>query len=191
MNFWALSLLSELKPALLYDIGSQVKGFVLPASLIADHVITADIRATKLLNRPNISTCNIDLQDPVPSGFVGMYSLVSCLHVIEHVGLGRYGDKVDPNGWIKAIRTITDIASSGCLALIAVPIGVPRVEFNAHRVFCPSAFSHAFSQAGWVLEEFSCVDDNLVLHRQITFDFYDNCIYPCSYAIGLFLYRMS
>lgn len=189
MNFWGLNILSKLKPALLYDIGSQVKGFVLPASLVVDHVITADIRATKVLDRQNITIRNIDLQSGVPDSCCGKYPLISCLHVIEHVGLGRYGDKVDPNGWINAIRTITDLASSGGLALIAVPIGLPRIEFNAHRVFCPSSFSRAFSEAGWDQEEFSCIDDDLNFHQKISLCYYESIIYPCSYAIGLFLFR--
>ena len=35
----------------------------------------------------------------------GSVSSLSCLHVVEHVGLGRYGDPIDPDGSKKPARS--------------------------------------------------------------------------------------
>jgi len=60
---------------------------------------------------------------------------VSCMHVIEHVGLGRYGDPLDPQGDLKAMAEIERVAAPGGCLLIVVPVGRPRICFNAHRVY--------------------------------------------------------
>jgi hypothetical protein len=38
---------------------------------------------------------------------------VSCLHTLEHIGLGRYGDKLDPDGWKKAFKSLVDLVAQG------------------------------------------------------------------------------
>lgn len=60
---------------------------------------------------------------------------VSCLHVIEHVGLGRYGDPLNPAGAETACREISRILKPGGHAYISVPVGRPRISFNGLRVF--------------------------------------------------------
>jgi SAM-dependent methyltransferase len=60
---------------------------------------------------------------------------ISCMHVIEHVGLGRYGDPLDPDGDRKAIAELTRVLAPGGDLLFVVPIGRARIQFNAHRVY--------------------------------------------------------
>jgi SAM-dependent methyltransferase len=60
---------------------------------------------------------------------------VSCLHVLEHVGLGRYGDPLDPRGDRRAAEELTRVLAPGGLLLMVVPVGRSRVNFNAHRVY--------------------------------------------------------
>lgn len=60
---------------------------------------------------------------------------LSCMHVLEHVGLGRYGDPIDPEGDRKAMRELARVVAPGGSLLVAVPVGRERVEFNAHRVY--------------------------------------------------------
>ena len=82
---------------------------------------------------------------------------LSCLHVIEHVGLGRYGDPLDPEGARAAAGELARVlAPGGCLYLSA-PVGRERVCFNAHRVFSPHTILGWFS--GFELAGFSFVDD--------------------------------
>lgn len=60
---------------------------------------------------------------------------LSCMHVVEHIGLGRYGDPLDPEGDIKAINELKRVLAYGGDLLFVVPIGVPKLAFNAHRVY--------------------------------------------------------
>lgn len=60
---------------------------------------------------------------------------LSCMHVVEHVGLGRYGDPIDPDGDLKAISQLKRVSAKGGMLLFVVPVGKPRIEFNAHRVY--------------------------------------------------------
>lgn len=60
---------------------------------------------------------------------------LSCMHVVEHVGLGRYGDPLDPCGDIKACRELSRVLQVGGSLLFVVPVGRPRVCFNAHRIY--------------------------------------------------------
>jgi len=69
---------------------------------------------------------------------------LSCMHVIEHIGLGRYGDPLDPDGDLKAIGELVRVLAPGGNLLIATPVGRPRVEFNAHRVYDHEAFARYF-----------------------------------------------
>lgn len=64
---------------------------------------------------------------------------LSCLHVVEHIGLGRYGDPIDPDGTRKALSELERVVASGGLLYLSVPVGQERVCFNAHRVFAPES----------------------------------------------------
>ena len=56
--------------------------------------------------------------------------------VIEHIGLGRYGDPLDCLGSIKALKEVARVIKMGGYFLFSVPVShTPRIEFNAHRVF--------------------------------------------------------
>lgn len=81
----------------------------------------------------------------------------SCMHVLEHVGLGRYGDPIDPDGDIKAIRELCRVLAPGGNLLIAVPVGEARVQFNAHRVYRHRDFVKYFE--GFELVEFALIPD--------------------------------
>jgi SAM-dependent methyltransferase len=62
---------------------------------------------------------------------------LSCLHALEHFGLGRYGDPVDPKGAERGLASMARLLRTGGVFYLSVPIGVDRVEFNANRVFDP------------------------------------------------------
>lgn len=105
---------------------------------------------------------------------------LSCLHVAEHIGLGRYGDRIDPEGTRKACAELVRVLAPGGNLFFAVPIGRSRVCFNAHRVHTSSQISEYFG--GLTLIEFSGVNDAGEFGQAITPFSLDQEEYGC----GLF-----
>jgi len=87
---------------------------------------------------------------------------LSCLHVIEHIGLGRYGEPLDPWASAKAAQELERILAPGGQLLLSIPLGRERVQFNAHRVFAPETVLKLF--ADLTLVDFALVDDQGVFH---------------------------
>jgi hypothetical protein len=82
---------------------------------------------------------------------------LTCMHTIEHIGLGRYGDPLDPEGDTKAINELKRVTKVGGNLLIVTPVGIPRIKFNAHRIYSYEIIINLFS--GFELLDFSIVDD--------------------------------
>jgi SAM-dependent methyltransferase len=80
------------------------------------------------------------------------------MHVVEHIGLGRYGDPLDPDGDMKAISELKRVLAPGGTLLFVTPVGRPRIMFNGHRIYSYEQIESAF--AGLKLREFSLVPDN-------------------------------
>jgi hypothetical protein len=61
---------------------------------------------------------------------------LSSLCVLEHIGLGRYGDQIDPRGAEKAAAELQRVLAPGGDLYLSVPIEKEdRAYFNAHRAF--------------------------------------------------------
>jgi SAM-dependent methyltransferase len=72
------------------------------------------------------------------------FDLVTCLSTIEHVGLGRYGDRLDPWGDVKLARNLEQLLRPGGIALLSFPVGRGCVVFNQHRIYSPRRRSLIF-----------------------------------------------
>lgn len=142
------------------DFGSRVDGFV--AHLAAFRQVEyADIRPLDAPVR-NIKSVRVNMMGADLSN-IGTSDSVSSLHVIEHIGLGRYGDSLDPRGHEKAISNLSNVVADGGRLYVSVPVGRPRIEYNAHRVFDPVDFVSLFS-GKFVLKKCGLVDDRGDLH---------------------------
>ena len=107
---------------------------------------------------------------------------LSSLHAVEHFGLGRYGDRVDPTAARRAMTSLARVRRPGGILLFSVPIGRERVVFNAHRIFAPESVPLAMSSLQLV--SFSAVDDSGRLVVDCTpRDFGD-----ADYACGLYAF---
>lgn len=138
------------------DVGSRIDGFVAHvASFRTIEVI--DIRPM-VGEIPGIVFTQADLTDTEASPASYCDSL-SCLHALEHFGLGRYGDNVDPMGWRSGIRSLARILRPGGRLYLSTPIGRERVVFNAHRVFAPAQIIDAASECGLSLDHLSWIQD--------------------------------
>ncbi len=155
----------EAKPIRHIDIGSRVDGFVAHVAVFRE-IEVIDIRSMAI-SPHNIKFLQADLMKPAPNLFECCDSL-SCLHAIEHFGLGRYGDPVDPDGHLKGFANLVTMLKPGGKMYISFPIGQPRIEFNAHRVFCPTDIFN-WSGAEWLnLVNFDFVDDLGDVHIRAT-----------------------
>ena len=154
------------------DVGSEV-GFVGLLTSITK-VTFIDIRPLELAL--NGYTCKKGSILALPFDDSAVSSL-SCLHVIEHVGLGRYGDPIDPDGTKKACRELQRIMVPGGNLYLSLPIGKSRVCFNAHRIHTAEQIVSYFSSLKLVT--FSLVDDQGIFHENVSFGNRNDLEYGC------------
>jgi SAM-dependent methyltransferase len=178
-DLWAASNLYEAGVRRHVDVGSRLDGFVAHI-LPFCHVTSVDVRPLDL-SWPNFEfRLGSVLEMPFDTGSVPS---LSSLHVIEHVGLGRYGDAIDPDGSWKAARELARVLAPGGKLLIGVPLGRERVFFDAHRVFAADTVRAMFSDLDVV--EFSFINDRNTLLRNVTLAEAADAYYGC----GLFEFR--
>ena len=174
MGDWALRrVLANPAPAHV-DVGSQVHWV---ASVAASKPITfIDIRPAEM-NIPDLQGKSGSLM-ALPYRDQELASL-SCLHVIEHIGLGRYGDPLDPEGTHKSVRELARVLAPGGTLLVALPVGRTQLFFNAHRVHRPSRIVGWFAAEGLTLKSFAAVNDADEYLRQANPADYETADYAC------------
>jgi hypothetical protein len=152
---WAARILAEIRPQEHTDIGS-CSYFVTIASAFLNFR-SYDIRPMDI-PLPGMQTGVADLCN-LPFGH-GELRSVSCMHALEHVGLGRYGDPIDPYGDIKAASELNRVLAFGGNLIVVLPVGRPKLAFNAHRIY---SFQQVTDKLfpGLRLKEFSFVPGEL------------------------------
>jgi hypothetical protein len=147
----------ENRPVRHVDIGSRIDGFVGHLTVFRD-VEVIDIRPLPLAIR-GVHFHQLDLMHEIPPEWIDSTDSLSCLHTIEHFGLGRYGDELDPLGYEKGLAQMMKFVSPGGRFYLSTPVGRERIEFNAHRIFSPERVLSWFSQ-GWSVERSAVIDDS-------------------------------
>jgi len=177
-DIWAFRRIFESKVNHHIDIGSRVD-FVGFLSSITK-VTFVDIRPieTNLKNFESIKGNILSL--PFEDNSVNS---LSCLHVAEHIGLGRYGDSLDPLGTEKACKELSRVLAKGGNLYFSLPIGKPKVCFNAHRIHSSNQILQYFN--GLRLVEFSGVDDKGLFRENIDINAFEEADYAC----GLFWFK--
>lgn len=149
---WLARKLAERQPSHHHDVASSVltisvvSGFI-PTTFLDYRPLPVNIRGLECA-----AGSIVDL--PLADGSIGS---LSCLHVIEHIGLGRYGDPIDPLGLKRALTELSRVLKPGGRFYLSTPVGLPRVCFNAHRVSDPQTIIDAMPQLR--LLSFALVDD--------------------------------
>lgn len=154
-DLWVAQQVFRRAPESHLDVGSRIDGFVAHVAAFRN-VDVMDIRPNES-SVENIRFVRGDITSPPPS-LIERYDSVSCLHVLEHLGLGRYGDAVDVNGPLKGIEGLARVTKRNGVLYLSVPIGEQRIEFNAHRVFRVSTVMKMLENY-FELERFVFVDD--------------------------------
>lgn len=150
---WAARKLAKIKPAFHVDISSKLDFSTIVSAFVP--VKFYDYRPANLsLN--NLESAKGDLMNlPFENDYLDS---ISCMHTIEHVGLGRYGDKIDYEGDLKAIKELIRVTKQNGNIIFVTPVGHPCILFNAHRIYSFEQISSYFT--GCTLVEFSLITDS-------------------------------
>jgi len=145
------------KPRLHVDVGSSVAGFVAHVASFRPIEVLDIRRITSKVADVKFTQC--DLMGDIPKELVDYCDSLSCLHALEHFGLGRYGDPVKFDGYLAGLDNLHKILKSGGKFYFSVPIGPQRVEFDGHRVFAVKYLLDLLHEK-YAIDAFSYVDDN-------------------------------
>ncbi|EMZ39285.1 hypothetical protein C826_01261 [Helicobacter bilis WiWa] len=143
-DIWGARKVLENKPSMHYDVGSSVVGFIAHLLAQGQKITLIDIRPmdnnfdTNFLNQKggiSYIQANATLLENIADNSL---ESISALCSVEHFGLGRYGDPIEPDAWEKALRAFQRVLKPGGKLYFSVPVGqIDKVCFNAHRVYRP------------------------------------------------------
>jgi SAM-dependent methyltransferase len=173
----------EAAPETNLDVGSRIDGFVAHVAAFRP-IRVLDIRPMSQAI-PNIEFVQADVMGELPGELIGSTDSLSCLHALEHFGLGRYGDPVDYDGYLKGFDNLLRLLRPGGTLYLSVPLGPQRIEFDAHRVFATHYLLELFEQR-CLVRDFSYVDDNGDLHQSVAWDQPEKANFGCNYGCGIF-----
>jgi SAM-dependent methyltransferase len=163
------------------DIGSRIDGFVAHVASYRKIEIY-DIRPMKI-SIPNVNFTQADLMNLSEKDYECTDS-ISCLHAIEHFGLGRYGDDICFDGYLLGFQNIYKMLQKGGKFYFSVPMGHQRIEFHAHRVFSMQYLLDMINPY-YTIDSFSYVDDKNCFYENVNISEENllnnfNCWYGCA-----------
>lgn len=175
---WAARKVKEINPIIHTDISS---------SLYFSGIVSAFVPTNFYDYRPadiKLSNLKSDHTDLTKLSFLdnSIVSL-SCMHTIEHIGLGRYGDEINPNGDLQAINELKRVLAKNGYLIFVVPVGKPKIEFNAHRIYSYEQVEEYFRDL--TLKEFSLITDRGDFIENANKDIVEKQKYGC----GCFLFK--
>lgn len=175
---------SKRNPKRHIDVASRVDGFVAHVASFRE-IEVVDIRPLEKSEHENIKFVQADVMNPQE---LGETDSLSCLHALEHFGLGRYADPIDVSGHIKGAGQLAGMLASGGTMYISVPIGMnDEVHFNAHRVFHPQSILAIPSIAEQMkMTRFDYVDDSGRLHLDVAVE---DAIGRTKYGCGIYTFQ--
>ncbi len=149
---WAFELIVRTRPPFHVDVGSHHKYVALLSRVLP--VTMVDIRPLSVsLDGLEFRAGSI-LELPFASGSLPS---VSSLCVIEHIGLGRYGDPIDAAGHEKAAAELRRVVAPGGDLYVSAPVREGnRTYFNAHRAFDERYFLSLFAPFELVESRYVC-----------------------------------
>ncbi len=150
---WAARIVAKTNPEKHVDISSMLQFSTIVSAFVP--VDFYDYRPANLKLSGHISQ-QADLTDMhFPSNTI---KSLSCMHTLEHIGLGRYGDPIDPQGDVKSASELARVLAPGGSFIFVTPVGKSKLEFNAHRIYSYEQVLAMFPTLKLV--EFSLVPDN-------------------------------
>lgn len=178
---WAARVLAQTHPKFHIDISSSLSFVVQVSAFIP--IKFYDYRPAHL----TLSGIECDFADLLSLPFSNnSINSLSCMHVVEHIGLGRYGDKFDPQGDIKAINELKRVVSVGGNLLFVVPLAeIAIIQYNAHRIYTYNQIKNYFND--FEITKFSLIkDDSSYIENAVESD-----IDGQKWACGCFLLKKT
>lgn len=177
---WAARILKKTNPEVHYDISSCLRFVSIASAFIPIQFI--DFRPPKI-KLDGMNTTHGDITNlKIPDNSI---TSLSCMHVVEHIGLGRYGDPLDPDGDKKAISELKRVLAKDGNLLFVVPVGKEsKIHFNAHRVYSYHTVLEMFSDLKLI--EFSLIRMSAGRDEAILYNASDKDLENESYACGCF-----
>lgn len=178
VNGWAMRRITSQRPMGHVDIGSQtifvnLLGAVIPVTFVDYRPLQSKLDGLACLGADIL---NLPFAD-------NSIESLSCLHVAEHIGLGRYRDPLNPLGTRQAAVELKRVLGQSGNLYFALPVGKPRVCFNAHRIHAAETIVEYFSEL--TLVEFSGVHDNGQFVERVGLDEFCESEYAC----GMFWFQ--
>lgn len=183
-DYWAAKRIYSAPVATHFDIGSRIDGFVSHLMCFGQKVQLIDIRPLDV-NLPGVGFQKGDATNLVEIEDASIES-ISALCSLEHFGLGRYGDPIDPEACFKCFDAIQRKLKKNGRLYISVPVGIEHVEFNAHRVFKAETIVKEFDRLN-LLEFSSCYKEEYT--ENVPIDQYDTWDEKGGNRFGLFLFQ--
>jgi hypothetical protein len=181
-DLWAAKKVFENKPAIHYDIGSKVDGFIAHLLSFGMKTVLIDIRELETYGTENLTFIkeNATMLTSIETDSI---ESLSALCSIEHFGLGRYGDPIEPDAHLKAFQNMQRVMKAGGNLYLSVPVADEcRVDFHYHRVYSVPYILDCF--ASMQLVEFSYNS-----RKGLVKDVDINMNFDYSYNVGLFHFK--
>ena len=167
------------------DIGSRVDGFVAHVASFREIEIF-DVRDISV-NIPGVIFKKIDFMGDIAQ--VDYCDSISCLHALEHFGLGRYGDPINPNGPTLGLENMAKTLKYDGVLYLSIPIGIERVEFNANRIFNPSKLIATAERMSLQFQSLTAIYDSGVIEEIHLNSSRLKELAEINYSLGLFIFR--
>lgn len=145
------------KPIKHIDLGSRIDGFV---SNVASFrcLDVLDIRPmTNIIKNVNFLQLDIMKDNLIESEITDS---LSCLHTLEHFGLGRYGDELNSNGYMMGLDNLIKILKNDGLFYLSTPVGKERILFNANYIFDIEKLVNYLQNKGLSIVEFYTISNS-------------------------------
>lgn len=173
-NAWCARKIFENKPSRHYDVGSKADLVGIISQFVPTTMI--DIRPFEV-TLPELSFVKGNILElPFKDDSV---SSLSSICVIEHIGLGRYGDQLDQFGSEKAAKELTRVLAHGGSLYVSIPIdNKNKTYFNAHRAFTRDYIIKLFSSL-------SLAEEKYIYGQNLS----DTCASSKNFGTGLFWFK--
>jgi SAM-dependent methyltransferase len=181
-DIWAATYLYRKNISSVVDVGSRLDGYI-SHLLVFCQVTYVDIRPL------SIDIANLKF---IPGNITSLpfedesVSILTSLHVIEHIGLGRYGDPIDPRGHRAAATELARVLAPGGILIVSTVVGFEKLRFDAHRIFSPNTVLEMFSNLD--LESFNLIDDD---GREVFENSELKAGEECNYGCGIFVFTKA